>query len=86
MDLTIGDIVLHPSSWIDLQFSGLRKGSELAEDISKRHIRPRAIRTGINESGAEKLGSATHSTEPIIVFSWIVTLSVALGIVYVFRL
>ena len=55
-DLTIGNVVLHPGSWIDLQFSGLGKTFRICRwDAPKRYVRPQAINTGINGDVAKEL-------------------------------
>ena len=49
------------------------------------HVRPLATNPGISESEPGNSNS-THPAEPFVVFSWVFTLSIALGVVYVFRL
>jgi len=56
-DLTIGNVVLHPGSRIDLQFSGLSKTFRICHwDVPKRYVRPQAINIEISGDVAEELG------------------------------
>ena len=86
MGLTICNVVLHPSSWINLQFSGLGGMFSIRRwDTPKCYVRLQAINTGSVEMEPDNLG-VTHPTEPPIVLSRVFALSVTLGIVYVFGL
>ena len=55
VDLTIGNVILHPGSRIDLQFSGLSKKFRISRwDVPKRYVHPQAINTGISGDVAEE--------------------------------
>lgn len=81
--LTVGNIILHPGSRINFQFSGLSNAfGTCGVNMPKRYVRQQAVNIRTRENGAEKI-SSTHSTETIVIFSCVFIFSVTLWIVYV---